>query len=228
MTFLPTSSEEYALRNMLAEEVPAVAENVLIHCAFGPNPEPDVPERLTVTSVAELVPSGAVPALPLPEALPVLEVKVVHGLCERSPELVSSLVEEADTESPRSVMQSTPAAAVLTWPSAHWQVSLLVREVVRSDVMLEMMDEMFPSEVHWTKPQGGMFLWGVLPEGMDAAKVLPDAIERKVAFVPGASFHATGGGQNTMRLNFSYSSPDTIREGITRLGSTLKEWVSRN
>jgi 2-aminoadipate transaminase len=93
----------------------------------------------------------------------------------------------------------------------------------RRDVMLEMMDEMFPHEVKWTRPQGGMFLWGIMPEHMDAAEVLKVALERKVAFVPGASFHATGGGKNTMRINFSYSSPDIIREGITRLGLTLKE-----
>jgi 2-aminoadipate transaminase len=98
----------------------------------------------------------------------------------------------------------------------------------RRDVMLEMMEEMFPPEVHWTRPQGGMFLWGILPEFMDAADVLKVAIERKVAFVPGAAFHATGGGDNTMRLNFSYSSPDVIREGITRLGVTLKELIAKN
>jgi len=93
----------------------------------------------------------------------------------------------------------------------------------RRDVMVEMMDEMFPSEVNWIKPQGGMFLWGVLPENVDAAEVLEAAVERKVAFVPGGAFYPNGGGANTMRLNFSYSSPDTIREGITRLGVTLKE-----
>src|SRR5512140_84759 len=93
----------------------------------------------------------------------------------------------------------------------------------RRDVMLEMMEEMFPHEVKWTRPQGGMFLWGLLPANMDAADVLKVALDRKVAFVPGASFHATGGNANTMRLNFSYSSPDIIREGITRLGLTLKE-----
>jgi 2-aminoadipate transaminase len=98
----------------------------------------------------------------------------------------------------------------------------------RRDVMLEMMEEMFPHEVHWTRPLGGMFLWGILPEYMDAADVLKIAIDRKVAFVPGAAFHATGGGANTMRLNFSYSSPDTIREGISRLGVTLKELIAKN
>jgi 2-aminoadipate transaminase len=95
----------------------------------------------------------------------------------------------------------------------------------RRDVMLEMMDEVFPSEVRWTRPEGGMFLWGILPEGMDAAEVLKKAIEHKVAFVPGGPFHPNGGGENTLRINFSYSNPDEIREGITRLGTLLKELV---
>jgi 2-aminoadipate transaminase len=68
-------------------------------------------------------------------------------------------------------------------------------------------------------------LWGILPEGMDAAQVLKRALEKKVAFVPGAAFHPRGGGANTMRLNFSYSAPNLIREGITRLGTTLKELI---
>jgi 2-aminoadipate transaminase len=104
----------------------------------------------------------------------------------------------------------------------------LIRAVYkeRRDVMFEMMEEMFPPGVTWSKPQGGMFLWGILPEGMDAADVLKRAVEKKVAFVPGGAFHPRGGGENTMRINFSYSSPDNIREGITRLGTTLKELIS--
>lgn len=96
----------------------------------------------------------------------------------------------------------------------------------RRDVMIEMMEEMFPAGVTWSKPLGGMFLWGVLPEDMDAADVLKRAIEKKVAFVPGQAFHPNGGGKNTMRLNFSFSAPDMIREGITRMGTTLKELIS--
>ena len=93
----------------------------------------------------------------------------------------------------------------------------------RRDVMLELMDELFPSDVRWTRPQGDMFLWGMMPENVDAAEVLKVAIDRKVAFVPGAAFHPNGGGKNTMRLNFSFSSPENIREGISRLALTLKE-----
>ena len=92
----------------------------------------------------------------------------------------------------------------------------------RRDVMIEMMEELFPTDVTWSRPQGGMFLWGVLPEDMDAAEVLKRAIEKKVAFVPGVAFHPKGDGKNTFRLNFSYSQPETIRDGIARLGTTLK------
>ncbi len=98
----------------------------------------------------------------------------------------------------------------------------------RRDVMLEMMSELFPPEVHWTKPQGGMFLWGMLPNGMDSTEVLKTAIKKKVAFVPGVAFHPDGSGKNTMRLNFSYSTPEIIREGITRLGLLLREQVGKS
>ncbi len=104
----------------------------------------------------------------------------------------------------------------------------LIRETYkqRRDLMIEMMAETFPAEVHATKPLGGMFLWGILPEWMDASELIKLAIERKVAYVPGGSFHPNGGGKNTMRINFSYSKPELIREGITRLGTLLKEQVA--
>ena len=92
----------------------------------------------------------------------------------------------------------------------------------RRDVMLAALAEEFPAGVTWTHPQGGMFLWLTLPEDVDAADLLRDAIERKVAFVPGAPFHADGSGANTMRLNFSNASPENIREGIRRLGAALR------
>jgi len=96
----------------------------------------------------------------------------------------------------------------------------------RRDVMVEMMEELFPPEVKWQKPQGGMFLWNILPGNMDAVDVFNRAVEKKVAFVPGVVFHPRGDGKNTMRINFSYSSPDLIREGVTRLGEALKEVIA--
>jgi 2-aminoadipate transaminase len=107
------------------------------------------------------------------------------------------------------------------------QHARLIREVYgeRRDVMLAAMDGYFPPGVDWTHPHGGLFLWGTLPENLNAADVLKTAIERKVAFVPGEPFYPTGGGHNTMRLNFSFASPEVIREGISRLGKVLSEKI---
>jgi DNA-binding transcriptional MocR family regulator len=71
-------------------------------------------------------------------------------------------------------------------------------------------------------------LWGILPDNLDAADVLKVAVEEKVAFVPGRAFHPHGDGKNTMRLNFSYSTPDKIEEGIYRLGKVLAEKVNHH
>jgi len=98
----------------------------------------------------------------------------------------------------------------------------------RRDVMLDTMEEVWPAETRWTRPEGGMFLWGILPAEMDAAEVLKVTLKQKVAFVPGGPFHPNGGGQNTMRINFSYSNPETIREGMTRLGLALQELIHNN
>jgi 2-aminoadipate transaminase len=105
----------------------------------------------------------------------------------------------------------------------------LIREVYghRRDVMLAAMDRYFPPEVDWTQPKGGLFLWGILPKYLDAADVLAAAVEKKVAFVPGEHFHPTGGGKNTMRINFSNATPEKIEEGIFRLGKVLAEKVGK-
>jgi 2-aminoadipate transaminase len=99
----------------------------------------------------------------------------------------------------------------------------LIRKVYgeRRDVMLGAMDAYFPPGVEWTHPQGGLFLWGKLPEDLSAADVLKEAILQKVAFVPGAPFFPSGGGHNTMRINFSNANPEKIQEGIARLGRVL-------
>jgi 2-aminoadipate transaminase len=103
----------------------------------------------------------------------------------------------------------------------------LIRKVysARRNAMLAALEKYFPADVRWTKPDGGLFLWVILPEYLDANEILQKALERKVAFVPGTSFYADGGGHNTMRLNFSYVSPPVIEEGIKRLGSVLKEAI---
>lgn len=98
----------------------------------------------------------------------------------------------------------------------------------RRDVMLDALTEFMPEGVRWTHPEGGLFLWATLPQGMNTEEIFKTAVERKVAFVPGGSFHPNGGGENTMRLNFSYSSSDKIIEGISRLGNVLNEILYPN
>jgi 2-aminoadipate transaminase len=104
----------------------------------------------------------------------------------------------------------------------------LIRGVYRErrDAMLEALQAEFPSDVTWTHPQGGLFLWVTLPEGMDAQQLFAAAIQENVAFVPGDSFYAPNGasdeGRRHMRLNFSAADPEKIREGVRRLGVAIK------
>ena len=74
----------------------------------------------------------------------------------------------------------------------------------------------------WTKPDGGMFLWLKLPHGMNANDLLPQAVKRNVAFVPGAAFYAGNPQLNTLRLSFVTASVDQINTGIAALADVLK------
>ncbi|GGR71022.1 2-aminoadipate aminotransferase [Deinococcus seoulensis] len=93
----------------------------------------------------------------------------------------------------------------------------------RARLMLDRIRADFPDGVDYTTPQGGMFLWLTLPDGVDTQALLPRAVERKVAYVPGSPFYALGGGQNTMRLSYSNATPEQITQGIRALGDTLRE-----
>ncbi|MFL5800644.1 MAG: PLP-dependent aminotransferase family protein [Roseiflexaceae bacterium] len=88
----------------------------------------------------------------------------------------------------------------------------------RRDAMLAALEKYMPHGVAWTHPKGGLFIWLTLPEHVRTDELLRVSLEQKVAFVPGTSFYANGGGANTMRLNFSHSAPERITEGVARLG----------
>lgn len=94
----------------------------------------------------------------------------------------------------------------------------------KRDVMMRALEREMPPGVSWTKPEGGLFLWVRLPEGMDTEQMLSSAVEDEgVAYVVGSGFHADGGGKNAMRLNFSYPSEEDIEEGIKRLARLVKK-----
>jgi 2-aminoadipate transaminase len=93
----------------------------------------------------------------------------------------------------------------------------------RRDLMVSMIAEYFPEEIKYTKPEGGMFLWITLPEGISSSDLVDLAIKENVAFVPGNAFYVDGGGNNTLRLNFSNSDEEKIEEGIKRLAKIIRK-----
>ena len=96
------------------------------------------------------------------------------------------------------------------------------------EAMLEALArEMAGLDVHWNRPAGGMFLWARLPAGMDAVQLLPHAVEKNVAFVPGAAFYAAHPVQETLRLSFVTSTVEQIRTGVAALAQTIREHLPR-
>ena len=89
----------------------------------------------------------------------------------------------------------------------------------RFRVMDACLRETMPEGYVWTHPEGGMFLWVTCREGVNTQDLMPEALARKVLFVPGRDFFTDGSGQRQMRLNFSNAKPDQIRIGISRLAS---------
>lgn len=94
---------------------------------------------------------------------------------------------------------------------------------MQRDVMVNSIEEYFPEGVICTKPEGGMFLWVTLPEGVSSMELFDLAIKENVAFVPGEAFYADDPEINTMRLNFSNSDEKSIVEGIKRLSNALEK-----
>lgn len=94
----------------------------------------------------------------------------------------------------------------------------------RCNYMLECMDRYFPDCVTYTRPEGGIFIWVTLPEGMDSSALFKEAVEQKVAFVPGNAFMTDLDKPcNAFRLNYSTMPDDKIEQGIKLLGELLKQ-----
>lgn len=93
------------------------------------------------------------------------------------------------------------------------------------DAMVSAIERYFPESVQCTKPEGGMFLWATLPEGISSLDLFDLAIKENVAFVPGQAFFVDGSGQNTMRLNYSNSNEEQIEEGIKRLANAINALI---
>jgi 2-aminoadipate transaminase len=91
------------------------------------------------------------------------------------------------------------------------------------DAMLEALERHMPDGVQWNRPAGGMFLWLTLPAGLDATALLPKAVERGVAYVPGAPFFAKQPRPNTLRLSFVTAEPEVLHRAVASLAEVLRE-----
>jgi 2-aminoadipate transaminase len=107
------------------------------------------------------------------------------------------------------------------------QISVIIKAYrEKRDFMLAKLSQYMPKlpGLKWTHPQGGLFLWVTMPESIDAGEMFHSAIEKKVAYVVGTAFYPDGGGHNSFRMNFSYSSMAEIEEGVKRLAEVIRNW----
>lgn len=95
----------------------------------------------------------------------------------------------------------------------------------RCELMVEMIQKYFPAEIKYTDPEGGMFLWLELPEGLDSDAILDDALAAGIAYIPGESFFSFDGVKNTIRMNFTMVKDDQIRDGIRILGDVFRKHI---
>ena len=112
----------------------------------------------------------------------------------------------------------------ITWPAyRRWYLSEGVDARPTVTEAASALARHMPAGVRWNRPRGGMFVWLTLPAGVDAGELLPRAIERNVAFVPGAAFHAGEAAANTLRLAFVTVPAARIEQGVAVLGALFAE-----
>jgi DNA-binding transcriptional MocR family regulator len=133
------------------------------------------------------------------------------------------MVSEANILCPSNFAQSVITTYLSTM---SWREQLKTYQQIygeRRDAMLGALADLMPSGSSWTRPAGGLFVWATLPDELDAKALVPRAIAARVAYVPGTGFYADGNGRQNMRLNFSYPTPERIREGVRRLAGVIEE-----
>ncbi|MFC8850961.1 MULTISPECIES: PLP-dependent aminotransferase family protein [unclassified Micromonospora] len=136
------------------------------------------------------------------------------------------IASEANILCPSGYAQAAVSTYLGTMP---WREQLKVyREVYRErrDALLAALEDLMPAGTTWTRPGGGLFVWANLPDGLDSKAMMPRAIAARVAYVPGTGFYADGTGTGNMRLNFSFPTPERIREGVRRLAGVMEQDIA--
>ena len=95
----------------------------------------------------------------------------------------------------------------------------------RCDLMISTMDEYFPKEVKFTRPEGGLFTWVEMPEYVNTRDMAADALALNVAFVPGDGFFPNGDNFHCLRMNYSNMPDDRIVEGVKRIAEVMKKYI---
>ncbi|WP_073344779.1 aminotransferase-like domain-containing protein [Bacteroides congonensis] len=98
----------------------------------------------------------------------------------------------------------------------------------RRDIAMKCMERYFPDTVNFTHPEGGLFTWIELPEGVPAREILEKCLEKKIAFVPGGSFFPNGNRENTLRINYSNMPEDRIEKGLQIMGEVITEYIRKS
>ncbi|GLW29905.1 PLP-dependent aminotransferase family protein [Actinoplanes regularis] len=133
------------------------------------------------------------------------------------------MASEANILCPSAFAQGAVTQYLTTMP---WREQIKVyREIYRErrDALLSALTDLMPAGTTWTRPTGGLFVWATLPEGLDSKAMMPRAIAARVAYVPGTGFYADGTGRSNMRLNFSFATPERLREGVRRLSGVMEQ-----
>ncbi|UQU64981.1 PLP-dependent aminotransferase family protein [Couchioplanes caeruleus] len=133
------------------------------------------------------------------------------------------MASEANILCPSAFAQGAVTQYLSTMP---WREQIKTyREIYRErrDALLDALEDLMPAGTTWTRPDGGLFVWATLPEGLDSKAMMPRAIAARVAYVPGTGFYADGTGTENLRLNFSFPAPDRIREGVRRLAGVMEQ-----
>jgi DNA-binding transcriptional MocR family regulator len=133
------------------------------------------------------------------------------------------IASEAQILCPSMFAQSAIATYFATMP---WLEQIKTfREIYRErrDALLSALTDMMPAGTHWTRPDGGFYVWLTLPPGLHSKEMLPRAIAARVAYVPGTGFYADGSGGSHMRLSYCFPTPERIREGVRRLAGVIGE-----
>lgn len=144
-----------------------------------------------------------------------------------SPEVAKAIEELKETND----LQSPELTQMLTYYYlSMFDLEEHIREIQvvykeRCELMVEMIKKYFPEGIKYTDPEGGMFLWLELPEGLDSDKILDDAVAAGIAYIPGESFFSFEGVKNTIRMNFTMVKDEQIREGIRILGDVFKKYM---